>query len=132
MEAYTGSDHRTQFTSMDPTVWQLVLNHDDTAGLARSGHLYLEVPARLPAVRFDQLSRAFWASLSLTKPPTTAEELAGDIDGGIISPDALAGLGGEVWDALGVTGATRTELETLLGDAVTNRSAIADSCAPSR
>ncbi|NLF65077.1 MAG: putative baseplate assembly protein [Chloroflexi bacterium] len=130
-EAYTGSDHRTQFTSMDASAWQpLVLNHDDTAGLARSGHLYLEVPARLPAVRFDQLSRAFWASLSLTKPPTTAEELADDIDGGIISPDALAGLGGEVWDALGVTGATRAELETLLGDAVTNRSAIADLLRP--
>lgn len=125
-EAYTGSDHRTQFTSMDPAVWQpLVLNHDDTAGLARSGHLYLEVPARLPAVRFDQLGRDFWATLSLTKPPATAAELADDIDSGIISPGALAGLGGEVWDALGVTGATRTTLETLLGDAATNRSAIA-------
>jgi hypothetical protein len=124
-EAYTGTDHRTQFTSLDSAIWRPIsLNHDDTAGLTRSGHLYLEVPGGLPAVRFDQLSRDFWASLSLTKPPTTAGELADDIDNGIISPEALADLDSAVWDQLEVTGATRTELETLLGDPATNRAAI--------
>ncbi|MBI5960845.1 MAG: putative baseplate assembly protein [Chloroflexi bacterium] len=124
-EAYTGTNHQSQFTSMDSTIWRpMRLNYDDTAGLMRSGHIYLEVPSGLPAVRFDQLSRAFWTSLGWTKPPTTAGELADDISNGIISPDALADLDSSVWDDLEIPAAQRPQLETLLGDAATNRDAI--------
>ena len=130
-EAYTGTNHQTQFTSLDSAIWRpMRLNSDDTAGLSRSGHIYLEVPNGLPAVRFDQLSRAFWTSLGWTKPPTTAGELADDISNGIISPDALADLDSSVWDDLEIPAAQRPQLETLLGDPAANREAISDLLRP--
>lgn len=125
-EAYTGTDHATQFTAGASAGWQpLPLNHDETAGLERGGHLFLELPGGLPPVRFDQLPRPFWASLSLQKPPTTAGELADDIESGILGPTELGAIAPALWDALGVAGSTRARLETLLGDPATNRAAIA-------
>jgi hypothetical protein len=76
----------------------------------------------MPAVPFNQLSRAFWASLSLTKPPTTSGELADDIATGLLAPEDLDD---QVWVDLGIAGTNLTTLQTLLGDPVANRAAIA-------
>ena len=123
-EAYHGIQHGTDFTdTVDPEVWRRLNVQDHTAGLRTSGHIYLDVPGGMPAVRFDQLSRDFWASLSLTKPPTTASELAGDIADGLLAPEELDD---QVWLDLGISGTNLATLQTLLGDPVANRAAIAD------
>jgi hypothetical protein len=123
-EAYHGIQHGTDFAgdgASDPETWRRLNVHDETVGLTRSGHIYLEVPGGMPSVRFDQLSRAFWASLSLTKPPTTADELADDIAAGVLPPEELDD---QVWVDLGISGSTLDTLTTHLGDPVANRAAI--------
>jgi baseplate J-like protein len=122
-EAYYGIQHGTDFPgSTDPEVWRRLNVQDGTAGLRSSGHIYLDVPGGMPAVPFGHLSRAFWASLSLTKPPAASGELADDIANGLLAPEELQD---QVWIDLGITGANLTTLQTLLGDPVANRAAIA-------
>ncbi len=122
-EAYFGIDHLVDFASTsDRMAWREVpVARDDTVALTRSGHIELEMPGGMPAVPFERLSRDFWASLSLTKPPTTAGELADDISDGTIAP---ADLDDSVWVDLGITGNLLSELQGLLGDPVANRAAI--------
>jgi hypothetical protein len=127
-EAYFGIQHGTDFTALnDPDVWRRLTVQDDTAGLRTSGHIYFEVPGGMPVVPFSQLSRAFWASLSLTKPPTTAAELADDIANGILAPETLDN---QVWIDLGIEGTRGAELQVLLGDPVANRAAIVSLLRP--
>ena len=88
-EAYDGSDPAADFTT--DTAWRIVrLRGDDTAGLARSGHLHLDMPPNLPAVPFPALSRAFWAETGLAKPPSSNTELADDVRDGVFVPADLA------------------------------------------
>jgi hypothetical protein len=98
-EVYQGAAPATDFDAAGS--WQaLGLRGDDTAGLARSGHLYLDMPPNLPAVPFPALSRTFWADAGLRKPPSTNTELADDVRDGEFIP---ADLDLAVWkDQLGL------------------------------
>lgn len=78
-EAYTGTDPASDFNT--PARWtKLNLRGDQTAGLARSGHVYLDIPPGLPAVDFSLLSRAEWTDMGLVKPPQTNQQLVDDLD----------------------------------------------------
>lgn len=82
-EVYQGTDPETDFD--DPLKWiPIALRGDDTAGLKRTGHVYLDMPPKLPPVSYDRLHRTFWRDLSLTKPPGTNRELRDDLDDGIL------------------------------------------------
>jgi len=98
-EVYDGTAPAADFTT--DAAWRVVrLRGDDTAGLARSGHLYLDMPPNLPAVPFPALSRAFWADTGLAKPPSNNTELADDVRDGVFVP---ADLDLAVWkDQLGL------------------------------
>ncbi len=83
-EAFTGP-RADDFS--DPRAWRPLGVVDATAGLVRSGHVSLEVPAGLPTVRFDELDRTAWAAFGLLKPPTTYGDLNDDLNGGL--PDVV-------------------------------------------
>jgi len=118
-EAYFGSQHDTQFElTNNAQVWKPLSVQDHTAGLSRSGHIYLEVPSGVSAVPFKDLSRSFWANLDLHRPPTSADELSDDIEDGNLDPDKLEEA---TWIDLGVTGSNLTILNTYLGDPITNK-----------
>jgi hypothetical protein len=100
-EAYTGTEHDTQFSDVSPgSAWLKLSALDETAALTRSGHVYLDVPGGLPAVAFSKLHRSFWEDLGLKKPPTDETELIDDIDNGIFDPTELDD---EVWEDLGLS-----------------------------
>jgi hypothetical protein len=123
-EAYTGTEHVTQFEN--PTHWREISVLDETAALTRSGHVYLDVPGGLPVVSFKQLSRSLWADLGLFKPPTSAAELAEDIlgsEGFVLEP---AKLDKSVWETLGLTDQVLTDFCTLVNDPNTPPEDIAD------
>jgi hypothetical protein len=64
--------------------WQpLNLRGDGTAGISRSGHVYLDLPANLPVVSWSALGRGFWASVGLEKPPSSKAELIADLNTGV-------------------------------------------------
>lgn len=73
----------------DEAHWQpLNLRGDGTAGLSRSGHVYLDLPANLPVVSWSTLSRAFWTEAGLSKPPSTKTELEADLQAEVfLGPD---------------------------------------------
>jgi hypothetical protein len=119
-EVFTGSEPETEFPD---DAWVRLSVQDETAALSRSGHVYLEIPGGLPAVSFMQLSRSFWESLGLKKPPSNAAELADDVRSGLLAPDEL---NDEDWQAMGLTDPALRDLLSLLGDAAANRDAIAD------
>ncbi len=123
-ECYRGTQHTTQFEQN--SAWQALGTLDETAGLARSGHIYLDVPGGLPVVAFAQLSRDFWSQLGLFKPPTTAPELAADITSSgdfILDPSQLDKA---VWEDLGLSGQALDDLCTLLADPSTDPQGVAD------
>ncbi|ARE41821.1 hypothetical protein RGUI_3680 [Rhodovulum sp. P5] len=98
-EVYDGTDPATDMDTS--SAWkELTLRGDDTAGLARSGHLYLDMPAGLSAVPFTALSREHWKDLGLSKPPGENIELAEDIENEVFIPADLAP---DIWkDQLGL------------------------------
>jgi hypothetical protein len=97
----------------DTAQWTpLSLRGDETAGIARSGHLYLDIPARLPMVPFASLSRAFWDTLGLSKPPTTRAELIADLQAGVF---VASDLDPDVWrKTLGYTDPPLQDLAALV------------------
>jgi hypothetical protein len=73
----------------DEAHWQgLNLRGDGTAGLSRSGHVYLDLPPNLPVVSWAALDRAFWLTAGLSKPPSSKAELTGDLQAEVfLAPD---------------------------------------------
>ncbi|MCU0827176.1 MAG: putative baseplate assembly protein [Tabrizicola sp.] len=61
----------------------LNLRGDGTAGVSRSGHVYLDLPANLPVVSWAALDRTFWAGVGLQKPPSSKAELVADLNTGV-------------------------------------------------
>ncbi len=123
-ECYRGTQHATQFEQNG--AWQALGTLDETASLARSGHIYLDVPGGLPVVTFAQLSRDFWSQLGLFKPPTTVPELAADIiSTGDFTLDP-AQLEKSVWEDLGLSGQPLADLCALLADPSADPQDIAD------
>lgn len=72
----------------------LNLRGDTTAGMTRSGHVYLDLPANLPVVAWGALDRAFWLRAGLSKPPGSKAELTADLEAGVF---LAADLKLEVW-----------------------------------
>lgn len=109
-EVYQGSAPATDFDATGS--WRaLGLRGDDTAGLARSGHLYLDMPPNLPAVPFPALARSFWAEAGLRKPPSSNDELADDVRDGEFVP---ADLDLSVWkDQLGLAAPSLQDVDAL-------------------
>ena len=120
-EAYNGVEHTSDFTN--DSAWVALGAFDETAALVRSGHVYLNVPGARPAVAFSALSRAFWESIDLKKPPSVRDELIADITNQEFAPSDLDE---DAWKAMGVPGAALTELLDLIGDPDTLLSAITD------
>lgn len=118
-EAYNGIGHATDFE--DDDAWIALNVFDETAALARSGHVYLNVPGARPAVAFSALSRAFWESIDLKKSPSSRNELITDITNQELIP---ADLDEDAWKAMGLTGADLSALLTLIGDPDTTLAAI--------
>lgn len=73
----------------DESHWfALNLRGDGTAGVSRSGHVYLDLPANLPLVSWAALNRAFWLKAGLSKPPSTKAELQADLQAEVfLGPD---------------------------------------------
>jgi hypothetical protein len=125
-EAYDSSEHATHFVdTTGNTGWRRLGVLDESAALTRSGHIYLDVPGGLPVVAFKQLSRAFWADLGLFKPPTSAQELADDIQGDTDFALDPAKLDKTFWETLGLSGQALTELCDLISDPATAPETIA-------
>ena len=118
-EAYNGIDHAVDFEKDE--AWLTLNVFDETAALARSGHVYLNVPGARPAVAFSALSRAFWETVGLKKPPSSRSELITDITHQEFAPSDLDE---DAWKAMGLTGPTLSELMTLIGDPDTPLSSI--------
>ncbi len=87
-EVYQGTDPETDFD--DSSKWvSISLRGDDSAGLKRSGHVYLDIPPNLPPVPYERLPRDFWTDLGLTKAPATNRELRDDLQDGILAATDL-------------------------------------------
>ena len=98
-EVYVGDDPLTDFDA-DAAWRSLPVRGDETAGLRRSGHVYLDIPDGLSPIAFSRLSRDFWDEFGLNKPPATTQQLIDDIENGDLDPTALAPA---IWkDQLGV------------------------------
>jgi hypothetical protein len=122
-EAYTGITHSQDFTN--DHFWQKLPAIDETGGLNRSGHVYLDVPGGLPPVAFMALSRDFWLELGLNKPPTNAAELASDLlgtEGITLDPTELEKAD---WEQLGLTGDVLEDFCNKINDPTTLPATIA-------
>lgn len=74
-EVFTGAE-ASSLTFDGAAGWEkLGLGLDDSAGLTRSGHVALQIPANVTPVPFDALSAVVWDSLDLIRPPATLTEL---------------------------------------------------------
>lgn len=73
----------------DEAHWQAVnLRGDGTAGVSRSGHVYLDLPTGLPLASWTALDRAFWLAAGLSKPPSSKAELTADLQAEVfLGPD---------------------------------------------
>jgi hypothetical protein len=106
-----------------PGEWtDLPVRGDDTAGLARTGHLRLQLPQRAARFSPEALPAAFFESLGLIKPPTTLAELKEVLRSG--DTDMVMGLDDAHWQKMGIT--DPATLNTLLNDC-TEDSDIADA-----
>ncbi len=113
-EAYRGTQPASQFPALvNADAWAPLAGMDETAGLARSGHIYLDVPGGLTPVAFAALSRDLWAQLGLHKPPATAGELADDIQGTSGFTLAAEQLDKDTWEQMGLSG---TALDSLCAE----------------
>jgi hypothetical protein len=92
--------------------WGALKSLDETAGLARSGHIYLDVPPDVRLLGFDSLSRAFWVKASLQKPPETTDQLVQDLESGVLDPKLLKE---SAWNALGVADPDLEDVTVLVG-----------------
>jgi hypothetical protein len=113
-EAYIGTSSETDF--LQASAWRELSVLDETAALTRSGHVHLDVPGGLPVIAFSRLSREFWANLGLAKPPTTAEELAADVDGSSGLEVTPENLDKAAWQKLGLSGAALDSLCAVFAD----------------
>lgn len=109
--AYTGNAPLTDFDT-DLAWTPLKLRGDETAGLDRSGHIFLDCPPNVSPVAFRGLARAVWESFDLSKPPSTIAELIADIEDGVFVP---ADLPLAVWrDQLGLANPPLTDQTALI------------------
>ncbi|MFZ5961666.1 putative baseplate assembly protein [Thalassococcus sp. BH17M4-6] len=110
-EAYVGTDPGSDFDT--PAQWVRVnLRGDQTGGLARSGHVYLDIPPGLPAVDFNSLSRTVWDEMGLVKPPQDKAELIDDLENGQL---IAADLDVDIWkDTMGVVDPPLQDPEDLI------------------
>ena len=119
-EVFTGSEAgELEFGGKEG--WQaLAVEVDGTAGLTRSGHVLLDLPANVTGVRFDALGLPVWDSLQLTRPPASLTEL----QAALIEPEnglgeALkAALDEKRWAAMGIPA---TEFNRVLSVCVTGQ-----------
>jgi hypothetical protein len=118
-EVYNGVDHTTDFEG--DGAWTPLSAFDETAALARSGHIYLKVPGGCPAVPFGALGRAFWESIELKKSPSTRSELISDLTNQEFAPSDLDE---NTWKAMGLKETDLSGLLTLIGDPDTTLSVI--------
>ncbi|MFN2109105.1 MAG: putative baseplate assembly protein [Anaerolineae bacterium] len=123
-EAYHGVEHTSSFT--DNSAWVTLNVFDETAALTRSGHVYLNVPGACPQVAFSALSRTFWESIDLKKPPSTRSELINDITTRVFAPTDLDE---DAWKAMGLSGDDLSDLLDLIGDPDTELSDITSELA---
>lgn len=123
-EAYQGVEHTTAFTN--DNAWVTLNAFDETAALTRSGHVYLNVPGGCSQVAFSALSRTFWESIDLQKPPSTRSELISDITTRVFAP---ADLSEDDWKAMGVSDDDLASLMALIGDPDTELSDITSELA---
>lgn len=102
-QVYIGSAPAEEMTADggDDDGWRsLSVAVDETAGLTRSGHVQLAIPEQITRASFDQLSRAFWNDLGLSKPPSQLAELLEDLRNG---PQGLKdALEEAVWAQMGL------------------------------
>lgn len=87
--------------AQDSSGWTtLAVSHDDTLGLARSGHLILELPAGATPLDPALIPEPWWDAFGHPRPPRTEAELIAmlqDAD----APDILPGLA-DFWQRMGV------------------------------
>lgn len=76
----------------------LPVRGDDTAGLARTGHLRLQLPERATRVSPEALPAELFEMLGLIKPPTSLAELKALLGSGDV--DLAAGLDEDAWKAM--------------------------------
>ncbi|HEX8127038.1 MAG TPA: putative baseplate assembly protein [Allosphingosinicella sp.] len=78
----------------------LPLRGDDTAGLARTGHLRLQLPERATRFSPEILPQGFFEKMGLIKPPTRYAELKALLLSG--DTDLVGGLTEEHWTRMGL------------------------------
>ncbi|HEX8309333.1 MAG TPA: putative baseplate assembly protein [Allosphingosinicella sp.] len=78
----------------------LPLRGDDTAGLARTGHLRLQLPERATRFSPEVLPQGFFEQMGLIKPPTLYAELKALLRSG--DTDLVAGLNEDHWTKMGL------------------------------
>lgn len=78
----------------------LPLRGDDTAGLARTGHLRLQLPERATRFSPEVLPQGFFEKMGLIKPPTSYAELKALLRSG--DTDLVAGLTEDHWTEMGL------------------------------
>ena len=113
-QIYTGAPEPAQWDDGQDAGWQaLAVSSDGTGGLARSGHLVLELPARAMAVNPRDLPAAFWDSFGLTKPPSRYDELEAALNA-MADVTALDGH----WQGMGLTDDTLLSAIAACGSSV--------------
>ena len=122
-QIWTGPDAEVTFDDAKDTGWTpLALSADGSDGLAASGHLVLEVPAKATALSPRQVDAPFWRSFGQTKLPVTYAEMKSII----MELDIVKALG-EHWDAMGLDDPDDTSAIAACGSDATKVIAILDA-----
>lgn len=134
-QIYTGgSEGADQFADpSDDSGWtDLSVSGDGTLGLARSGHLVLEVPAGTTPLSPLRWDRDFWEDFGEPKPPQTTEELIATLSD---TPEVLPGLAA-FWQQMGVDDPDDRDAFAACGESVLDTIAkigeVADQLHPDR